>query len=63
MSQVIILTKSFHHNNLILQLIHDTHLDIYTINIHRDNDNSDHDIFGMFVTKAAAISKFETIRL
>lgn len=59
----IIKTKLFHHNNLELQIVHDTLFDIYVINIHRLSDKSDFDMFGMFKTLDLAIKKFNTIQL
>lgn len=59
----IIKTKTFHNSNLKLQIIHHTDLDYYSINIHRDNTNTNHDIFGMFVTLKDAITKFNQIQL
>lgn len=59
----IIKTKTFHNSNLELQIIHHTDLDYYSINIHRDNTNTDHDIFGMFITLKDAITKFNQISL
>ena len=56
-------SKSFHHNNLILQLIFDTDFDLYTINIHRKNDNTNSDLFGCFMTFESAKTKFDTIKL
>ena len=59
----IIKSKLFHHNNLDLQLIYDDYLDFYIINIHRNSDNSDFDMFGMFQTLPLATKKFDSISL
>ncbi len=59
----VIESKTFHNSNLELQIVHHTDLDYYTINIHRDNTNTDHDIFGMFVTLKDAKIKFDQISL
>ena len=60
---IIVKTKDFHGGNLQLQIIHHTDLDYYSINIRRDNTNTNHDIFGMFVTLKDAITKFNQISL
>jgi hypothetical protein len=60
---MIILEKSFHHDNLKLQLIHDVDLQIFTINIHRQNTNTNYDIFGIFTTLSQAEIKFHSIKL
>ena len=60
---IIIKTKDFHGGNLQLQIIHHTDLDYYSINIRRDNTNTNHDIFGMLVTLKDAITKFNQISL
>lgn len=61
--ETIVKAKLFHHNNLILQLIYNSHFDIYTINIHRENDNSDSDLFGLFQDLESATEKFNSIKL
>lgn len=55
--------KAFHYSNLLLQLIYDSYLDIYIINIHRVNDSTDSDIFGLFTTLKQATTKFNSITL
>jgi hypothetical protein len=55
--------KLFHHNNLQLSIVYDSHFDIYTIEIHRLNDNTTFNPFGIFLTLQHAISKFNTIKL
>lgn len=57
------LSKNFHHNNLILQILYHPHFDLYTINIHKINDNTNYDIFGIFETLQHATKKFNTIQL
>lgn len=63
MTTTIIQTKSFHHNNLILQLNHDTLFDIYTITILQVNTNQIHDFFGLFLDIQSATTKFNSITL
>lgn len=58
----IIETKNFHGNNLQLQLILDS-LDLYSIQIYRDNDNSTSNLWGCFITLKDAKRKFDTISL
>jgi hypothetical protein len=56
-------SKPFHHNNLILQLVHDTYMEIYQILIYRENFAETYDLFGLFITQADAKKKFDTISL
>jgi len=60
---MILNSKAFHSNNLTLQLIYHNDFDIYTINIHRHNNNSDIDLFGIFTTYNDALLKFNSISL
>lgn len=59
----IIETKKFHHGNLILMIILDEILDIYSIEIYRDNDRSTHNLWGCFMNPKDAKTKFDTISL
>ena len=56
-------SKSFHHNDLFLHIIHDTDFDHYTINIYHKSDRTNHCLFGYFMTFESAKAKFDTIRL
>jgi hypothetical protein len=63
----VIQAKLFHHNNLVLQLLHDTHFNVYRINVYRINDRSNSDLWGIWdadddgLTHATA--KFNKVRL
>ena len=60
---MLIKSKLFHHDNIQLQLLYHKDFDIYTINIHRFNDSTNHDLFGIFLTQAEAEAKFKSISL
>ena len=60
---LVILERRFHNTNLILQVIEDTVFQVYWLNIHRDNDTSDHNIWGLFVDREDAIAKFDMVTL
>ena len=59
--------KLFHHNNLVLQLLYDTAFSIYTLNVHRINDQSDTQLWGLYLNDAdgreSAYAKFNEVRL
>lgn len=59
----IILTKTFHHNNLTLQLIHHIDFNIYSINILQHNTNQNYNLFGIFTNLSDAETKFHSIKL
>jgi hypothetical protein len=59
----IILQKSFHHNNLTLQLEYLTDFEIYHINIIQNNTKTNHSLFGIFTNPKQAIQKFNSIQL
>lgn len=61
----IMMQRPYHHGNLLLQLIWDPRLEIYSINIHRVNDRTDHDLWGIWVQEdhALAVAKFQSISL
>lgn len=59
----IIAQKSFHNNNLTLQLEYLIDMDIYHINIHRHNNLDNISLFGIFTTLHDAQIKFNSISL
>ncbi len=56
-------SKSFHHNNLILQLEFDKIMEIWHINVHHVNFNDNYSMFGMFLDYKSAKAKFDSIKL
>lgn len=62
---VVIEEKPFYHGNLRLQLLHDTVMDVYYINVHDRVDRSNHDLWGVWCEETLAIAraKFASIRL
>lgn len=60
---IIIKTKSFYYDQLILQLQHDLHFDIYQITIFDVTNNTTHNIYSMFVNLTTAENKFNSINL
>lgn len=63
MATQIVKSKAFHHNNLVLRAIYDTDFDIYSIEIHRLNDDTVSNLWGCFMSKADVLKKFDTISL
>ena len=58
-----ILSKSFHHNNLTLQLQYHSDFNIYIINIYQHNTKQNYNLFGIFTKPHHAIQKFNSINL
>lgn len=68
----IIARRSFQCDNLSLHLIHDTHFDLFRIQVFRHNDQSTHDLWGCWFVgdddsrgdiQLAATQKFRSIQL
>lgn len=59
----VILERRFYHTNLILQAIHDGQFDVWWLNIRRDNDHSDHPLWGIFMDRDDVLAKFATVSL
>jgi hypothetical protein len=61
----LVASKSFHGDNLILQLCYDTLMDIYDIHIIRVNCQELHSLWGMWTgdDEAGALRKFNSIVL
>lgn len=57
--------KLFHHQNLVLQLLWDPRTRCYVINVHRLNDRSDHDMWGLWLDDQyeQALAKYQGIVL
>lgn len=71
-TEQIIASRSHHHDNLTLRLIHCSELDVFRIQVYRHNDRSSHDLWGVWLVgegddraeiQLAAIRKFNLISL
>lgn len=64
-TEIIIQSKNFFHNQITLQLIHNTHFDIYTISILDNHFTPPQTLspFGIFMTLQHATQKFNSIQL
>jgi hypothetical protein len=60
---IVIQQKSFHHNNLILEIHYLSDFNLYSINIFRDNTSENFDIFGIFENLELCQIKFNSIKL
>lgn len=55
--------KAFHHNNLKLRLVYDTHFGVYTVDIYRENTRQTFSLHGIFLEEADARVVFDRVRL
>ncbi len=62
-SDQVIMERRFWHTNLILQVIHDRAFDIHYLNVYRDNDGSNHSLWGIFTDREDCIAKFNEVVL